>query len=71
MDTQTVIDIIKMIETQKTYYTKKFTNAEPTVSKEADGYFYNGLIQGITNLENHLLDYLEAQLNAEELKTGE
>jgi len=69
MDTTTVLQIIKMIGAQKAHHTEKFNNTELIVDKEADGYFYNGIILGLTKLEDHLQSFIEGQVNAMENQT--
>ena len=71
MDTTTVLEIIKMIGAQKAQHTEKFNNTELIVGREADGYFYNGIILGLTKLEDHLQSFIEGQLDGAELQTGE
>jgi hypothetical protein len=69
MDTTTVLEIIEMIRTQKAQHTEKFNNTEFIVGRETDGYYYNGMILGLTKLENHLQSFIENQLNALENQT--
>ena len=55
MDTQTVLDIIKMIDN----------------SISAPGFNACLGYSNLINLRDHLQSFIEGQLNAEELKTGE
>jgi hypothetical protein len=61
MDTTTVLTIIEMIDA-------RLANLENTTMHIED---YLGADRALTELQNHLQSYIEAQLNAEENKTVE
>lgn len=68
MDTQTTLDIIKIIDNQIDYYRR---------NNSQDGFgnivkdFPQGQKDSLTKLKNHLQSYIETQLNAAELQSGE
>ena len=62
LDTHTVLEIIKMIDTQK----KELYEDEVMFQEE-----YYGAVNALNELQDHLQSYIEGQLNAEELRTGE
>jgi len=68
MDIQTTLEIIKMIDNQIDYYRRNN-------SKDGFGNIIKDFPQGqedsLTKLKNHLQNYIEAQLNAAELQSGE
>jgi hypothetical protein len=70
MDTTTVLEIIRLIETYLANHKRISTNGKIAISKEADRYFYHGLIHGLTELENHLQEYIEQQVTYAENNLG-
>jgi len=64
MDTQTVLDIIKIIDADLNYLDIQYKEGMNDVE-------YYSAKSALTELADHLQSYIEAQLNAEELKTGE
>ena len=62
MDTTTVLEIIEMIQTQK----DTLMNDEVMFQEE-----YYGAMNALNELQGHLQDYIEAQVNAIENSTGE
>ena len=69
MDTQTVLDIIKMIDS---YSSAAYENIEAAhkEGKEASAYDI-GVFDQMSSLSDHLQSYIEEQLNAAENSTGE
>ena len=68
MDTGTVLEIIKMIDTRITKYNVEIDDDNDNTS------MYWNLRSGrnaLTELQNHLQSFIEAQLNAAENSTGE
>jgi hypothetical protein len=68
MDTGTVLEIIKMIDTRITKYNVEIDDENDNTS------MYWNLSSGrnaLTELQNHLQSFIEAQLNAAENSTGE
>jgi uncharacterized protein YaaN involved in tellurite resistance len=62
MDTTTVLEIIKMIQTQK----DTLMNDEEMFQEE-----YYGAMNALNELQGHLQDYIEGQVSAIENSTGE
>jgi len=62
MDTTTVLEIIKMIDTQK----DTLMNDEVMFQEE-----YYGAMNALNELQGHLESFIEGQLNAVENQTGE
>ena len=62
MDTTTVLEIIKMIQTQK----DTLMNDEVMFQEE-----YYGAMNALNELQGHLESFIEGELNAAENSTGE
>jgi len=62
MDTTTVLEIIKMIQTQK----DTLMNNEVMFQEE-----YYGAMNALNELQSHLESFIEGQLNVAENNTGE
>jgi len=76
LDTQTVLEIIKMIENQQADTTALFEGTREPELRDSDWVFKNefvhyGAHKALDLLCWYLQGYIEEQLNAEELKTGE
>ena len=76
MDTQTVLNIIKMIENQQDDIRGMIKKTRPFQPWDSQWVFKDDMVlygaeTALHHLSCHLQDYIEAQLNAEELKTGE
>ena len=72
LDTHTVLEIIKMLDTQKAFIQTKYEIElehweNPCFSSEE----YKGRIASLNELQDHLQSYIEGQLNAAENSTGE
>ena len=71
MDTTTVLEIIKMIETQKAFTQNEY---ERELRTEWENPFfsyeeYMGRMTSLNELQDHLQSLIEGQLNAEENRT--
>jgi hypothetical protein len=74
MDTQTVIDIIKMIDVKVEYLNTKIEESLNIDEDDDDTSMYWTLRAGrdeLQMLSNHLQSYIEGQLNAAENQTVE
>jgi hypothetical protein len=65
MDTHTVLEIIKMIDAQLLHIARKHAAKNLTDVK-----FFASSLE-LTNLREHLQDYIEAQVSYAENQTGE
>lgn len=71
MDTTTVLKIIEMIDDRLQKNSMDF-NSVPWEEMPDEVYYRSiGEESGLTELKDHLQSFIEAQLNAEENKTGE
>lgn len=69
MDTQTVLDIIKMIAA-KQKHVKAHSKTIPHYNQDETQY-WDGMLDGYFELRQHLQSFIETQLNAAELQLGE
>lgn len=73
MDTTTVLEIIKMIDSQLNIIAKEYKDVEldPDQNLPADPSYWIAVGKEIilTDLRDHLQSFIEGQLNAEENKT--
>lgn len=69
LDTHTVMQIIKMIDT---YSAAAYNNIQKAIEKNEKPRSYDiGVFDQMTLLSDELQGYIEGQLNAAELNTGE
>ena len=75
MHKQTVLEIIKMINHRFNDADSRYTNLllkdQTEESTKLQREYFSGKADAYDELLEHLQSYIEAQLNAEELKTGE
>ena len=77
MDTTTVLEIIKMLETRciKAHNAWRAERIESIIAgKEPDNnetQYLKGIADGLYFAQDHLQSFIEAQLNAAELQSGE
>lgn len=69
LDTQTVMEIIRMLDVAMEK-TSKASQESATATGEIDLYLV-GKYDSLAQIADHLQSYIEGQLNAEELRTGE
>lgn len=69
MDTTTVLEIIKMLDKRIDNADMHFKANENMSIRERE--YFRGKLDAYDELSNHLQKYIEAQLNAAELSTGE
>lgn len=69
MDTQTVIDIIKMIDTKRKSI-KKYRKTIPHYNQDETQY-WDGMLDGYFELRQHLQYFVESELNIAENQTVE
>jgi len=68
MDTTTVLEIIKMIQTQKDFLINDYEDDAEGSARPTDEEHY-GAMYALNELQGHLQSFIESQLNAEENKT--
>lgn len=68
MDTQTVFDIIKMIDV-KQRQVKAHRKTIPDYNQDETQY-WDGMLDGYFDLKQHLQDYIEGQVSSMETSTG-
>lgn len=68
MDTQTVFDIIKMIDV-KQRQVKAHRKTIPHYNQDETQY-WDGMLDGYFDLKQHLQDYIEGQVSSMETSTG-
>lgn len=66
LDTHTVIEIIKMIDTRTEFLINEYENNEAGTDEE-----YHSALYELNELQKHLQSYIESQLNAAENQTVE
>lgn len=66
MDTQTVLDIIKMIDVR----INKIKKCQLVVDEKDDKAYFKGKEDLAISLRDHLQEYIEAQVSAMETSTG-
>jgi hypothetical protein len=69
MDTATVLEIIKKIDTQKAFLVNAYEDVEGQ-GRPTDEEHY-GAMHALNELQDHLQNYIETQVSAVENQTGE
>ena len=68
LDTQTVLEIIKMIDA---YSAAAYDNIQNAIEKNEEPSSYDiGVFDQMSSLSDHLQDYIEARVSAMETSTG-
>lgn len=70
MDTTTVLEIIKMIETQKNFLINDYEDDSEGHCRPTDEEHW-GAMHSLNELQRHLQSFIEGQLNAAENETRE
>jgi hypothetical protein len=71
MDTTTTLEIIKMIDYRLSQTSNRLYEFQGEETAKSLKYYFAGKIEAYEELHHHLQSFIENQLNAAELQSGE